>query len=246
MEKKKLFNLAKKTSLNYYSIYPSFLSDNDKNSNCNYKYNIKIKLYNNIKSFDDYSILPVKYCTFRNCYVFDIPKNKYNCKNSKILYFNFITNNNKVIIDPKYKATLLGDNYINQIDIRDYERNCGLKKVYFNCNSQKSKEDELASSSDNESIKDEGINCMTFNISTNKLSNSKLELSNTYSTKDSLSLNSPGFKKSKKKRAKSILRNKRGSISAQRRENRSVNKKVSFGSSEISFYKSQFIKKVLA
>ena len=241
MEKKKLFTLARKTTLSYYSIYPSFLSDNNKNFNCNYK-NIKIKLYNDIITFEDYSILPVKFCSFRNCYVFDIPKNKCNCKNNKILYFNFITNNNRVIIDPKYKATLLGDNYINQIDLSNYERNSGLKKFYFN----KNKDEELASSSDNESYKDDTINGMTFNISTNKLSNSKLELSNTYSTKDSLSLNSPGFKKNKRKRPKSILRNKRGSFSAQRRENRSVNKKVSFGSSQISFYRSQFVKKVLA
>ena len=82
-------------------------------------------------------------------------------------------------------------------------------------------------------------------INLNKSNSIKLEneclLSNTFSnsTKDSIRINSP--KKTRKKKL-SILKNKRGNSSTKIRENRNVNKRVSFGSFQISFYKSQIPK----
>lgn len=242
--KKELFYFAKKNKYNY-SIYPSFLSDNNKK-------NIKIKLYNDLYK-SDYYVLPVKFCKFRNCYVFDIPKNQFNDKNDKIIYFNFISNNNKIIVDPKYSAILFGDNYVNQIDLRTLDKKDNINKKSFKFCLNRNEDDESDSSSiykDNDSEKEETIeiNYLSNNniVSLNK-SNSKLDieclLSNTFSTstKDSIHAGSPIIKKIKKKRAKSILKNKEGTnrTNPKKRENRSSVKRVSFGASQISFYKSQ-------
>ena len=232
----------------YYSIYPSFLSDKiNYHNNYGNKNNIKIKLYNNLFSFNNYSILPIKYCKFRKCYVFDFLKSKY--INNKIVNFNFISYNNKIIIDPKYKTILYGVNYVNQKDFKDYKQKYNLKNIYFKHIFDKNKNDESNSSGykDNESEKEEKKdvnNCLNYHIIyLNKLNNSnECLLSNTLSssTKDSITLNSPFSRKLKRKRAKSILKNKKGSKSVNKNiENRSINKKVSFGSSQISFYKSQ-------
>ena len=62
------------------------------------------------------------------------------------------------------------------------------------------------------------------------------------STKDSFSLNSPVYKKYRKKRSKSILKNKNGSKSMTKDKGRRNNKRVSFGSSQISFYRAKLFK----
>jgi hypothetical protein len=92
------------------------------------------------------------------------------------------------------------------------------------------------------------IKGLNYNIINLKKSNSSIPdneclLSNTLSnsTKDSIHISSPILKKIKRrKRAKSILKNREGSKSTTKiRENGSSIKRVSFGSSQISFYKSQ-------
>ena len=244
LKRKELFYFAKKNKLNY-SIYPSFLSDNNYNNNYNYKNNIKIKIYNDLRSFNKYSVLPIQYCKYRKCYVFDFPKNKYTTKNNKLINFNFITNKNKIIIDPKYQTVLYGDNLFNQIDFTDYEQKYTLNKNYFRSIYIRHKDDEF-NSSDYESDKDQNnyfnndLNYRLINLN----NSTECFLSNTLSssTKDSisLSLSSPFSKKFKIKRTKSILKNKRGSKSVNKnRASSSVNKRVSFGSSQISFYKSE-------
>ena len=56
-------------------------------------------------------------------------------------------------------------------------------------------------------------------------------------------MNSPVYRKIKRKRTKSILKNKNGSKSnPKHKENKSLKKRVSFGSSQISFYKCQINK----
>ena len=71
MMKQDLIALAKKHKF-YYSIYPSFISETSKNKN-----NLKIKLYTDLSSPNNYSILPVRFCPLRNCHVFDIPKKNF-------------------------------------------------------------------------------------------------------------------------------------------------------------------------
>ena len=243
-KKKELFYFAKKNKYNY-SIYPSFLSDNNKK-------NIKIKLYNDLLK-SDYYVLPVKFCNIRNCYVFDIPKNQFNDKSNKIIHFNFISNNNKVIVDPKYTAILFGDNYVNQIDLKTLDKKDNMSKKSFKFSLNRNEDYESDSSSiykDNDSEKEETIeiNYLSNNIiNLSKSNSSKLDieclLSNTFSTstKDSIHAGSPIIKKIKRKRAKSILKNKEGisRSNTKKRDNKSTVKRVSFGSSQISFYKAQ-------
>lgn len=250
MKKKKLFSLAKKAK-SYYSIYPSFLAKH----NMKYKNDIKIKIFKDLNAPGKFCILPVKFCPVRNCHVFDIQKNKFH-SNNKLMNFTFISHNNKVAIDPSYKIIQYGDEYVNQMNFKKFDEgnDKNINYLNFSFEEKESSESDSNSFSDYEdnsgSEKDENIgikNCLTFNIkSINKCNNSKLDLlSNTFSnsTKDSIRINSPGCRKIKRKRTKSILKNKNGSKSIpKKRESRSITKRVSFGSSQISFYKSQIIK----
>ena len=254
MMKQDLIALAKKHKF-YYSIYPSFISETSKN-----KSNLKIKLYTDLSSPNNYSILPVRFCPLRNCHVFDIPKKKF-LSYKKIMNFNFLTHNNKVVIDPKYKIVLFGDEYVNQIDFKKFDKKENTKNNYikYSLNKNDSSGSESGASdcySDYEDIDDsekedlnENLdinNCLShsiINLSKSKFENELMNSNtNSNSTKDSLRMNSP-VKKYKKKRSKSILKNKNGSksISKDRMSKRNC-KRVSFGSSQISFYRSQFLK----
>ena len=256
--KQDLIALAKKHKF-YYSIYPSFLSEKNKN-----KKDLKIKLFTDLSSPNNYSILPVRFCPLRNCHVFDIPKKKF-LSHKKIMNFNFL-NHNKVVIDPKYKIVLFGEDYVNQIDFKKFDKKEKFKNNYFKItlNKIESSGTESGESNsysdyedDSKEKKEKNLNenldindCLNHNIiNFNKNYNNKLEndcvLSNTLSnsTKDSFSLNSPIFKKCKKKRSKSILKNKNGSKSKNKyREKSSNSKRVSFGFSQISFYKAKLFK----
>jgi hypothetical protein len=250
--KKDLIALAKKHRF-YYSIYPSFLSEKNKNKK------IKIKIYTDLSSPDNYTILPLRYCLLRNCHVFDIPKNKFPA-NKKIMNFNFLTNSNKVIIDPKYKVVLFGNDYVNQIDFKTFDRKETSKNNYIklslkneNSGSDSGESDcysDKENENDDDSEKQKDLN-ENFNddlnhnfIYLNK--NGKLENSNTMSNSTKDSFISPKKKCKKKKRSKSILKNKNGrrnSIVKDSQIKRTItNKRVSFGSSQISFYRSQLFK----
>ena len=248
--KKDLIALARKHKF-YYSIYPSFLSEKNKNKK------IKIKLYTDLSSPDKFTILPLRYCPLRNCHVFDIPKNKFPVY-KKIMNFNFLTNSNKVIIDPKYKVVLFGNDYVNQIDFKTFDRKESSKNNYIKLSlkneSSGSDSGESDCYSDNENGDDpekqedlnENLNDdMNHNyIYLNK--NGKLENSNTMSNSTKDSFVSPKKKSKKKKRSKSILKNKNGRrnslVNDPQIKRTMTNKKVSFGSSQISFYRSQLVK----
>ena len=184
--------------------------------------------------------------------------------------FNFISNNNKVKIDKKYKVVLFGNEKVNQIDFRKFDKKESSKNNYHKLsitkedssesessnsdsysNSENENENENNFENENENNEEESekkqdlnenldindfLNHNITNLNknySNKIEN-ELILSNTMSnsTKDSISLNSPTKKCKKKKRSKSILKIRRTS----------TNKRVSFGSSQISFYRSQLLK----
>ena len=247
MKRKIVASLAKK-SKSFYSIYPSFLAK----PNVKHKNDVKIKIFKDLKSPNKYSIQPVKFCPVRNCHVFDIPKNKIHSDN-KLMNFIFLSHNGKMIIDPNYKIVQFGDEYVNQIDFKKLdktENNSNYLNLSFDeKESSNNNSDSFSASEDNEvnseSEKDENLgikNCLTFSVmNMTRCNNSKLDLlSNANSTKDSIRMNSPGHRKIKRKRTKSILKNKNGSKSnPKHNKNRRLKKRVSFGSSQISFYKCQ-------
>ena len=242
--KKDLIALAKKHKF-YYSIYPSFLSEKNKNKK------IKIKIYTDLSSPDIYTILPLRYCLLRNCHVFDIPKNKFPV-NKKIMNFTFLTNNNKVIIDPKYKVVLFGNDYVNQIDFKTLDRKEISKNNYIKLSlkneSSESDSGESDSYSDNEND-DNSENQKVLNDNINDDLNhnfiylnkiGKLESSNTMSNSTKDSFISPTKKCTKKKRSKSILKNRNGRrdslVNGPQIKRSKTHKRVSFGPSQISFY----------
>ena len=200
--------------------------------------------------------------------------------------FNFITHNNKVKIDKKYKTVLFGNEKVNQIDFKKFDKKESSKNNYHKLSITKEDSSESESSDSESYSNSENGNVLNGNVlnfenenendeedsekkqdlnenldindflnhnitNLNKNYSSKIEneliLSNTMSnsTKDSISLNSPTKKCKKKKRSKSILKNGgRNSVTKDRQQIRrtSTNKRVSFGSSQISFYRSQLLK----
>lgn len=190
--------------------------------------------------------------------------------------FNFITNNNKVKIDKKYKVVLFGNEKVNQIDFKKFDKKENSKNNYHKLNKEDSSESESSdsnsySNSENENNNNENsndeedsdkkqdlnenldindfLNHNIIDLNLNKNYSSKIEnelvLSNTMSisTKDSNCLNSPSKKFKKKKRSKSILKNGgRNSVTKDRQIRRASTKRVSFGASQISFYRSQLFK----
>ena len=67
-----------------------------------------------------YTILPIYFCYLRNCYVFDIPKNKF-LSYKKIFLFNFIINN-KDILDNNFNTIKFGNINVNEVDFVKYDK----------------------------------------------------------------------------------------------------------------------------
>ena len=106
---------------NYYSIYPSKKP----------KKNISLKLFTDLRNPRIYKILPVRFCKVRNCYAFDIPKNKFP-SHKKIMRFIFIIDNFE-FIDNEYKIVEFGDEKVNQVDFKLYDKKEEkLNKIYKN------------------------------------------------------------------------------------------------------------------
>jgi hypothetical protein len=244
MKRQIAVSFAKKNQ-SYYSVYPSFLiKQNPKSRN-----NLKIKIFKDLNAPSTFSVHPVKFCPVRNCYVFDIQKNKFS-PNNKRMNFVFISRSDKVVLDPTYKIIQLGDELINQVNFQKFDNNNQNNNyLNFSFDEKESLDNNsnsfsgIADNSESEKYGNLSVkNCLNLNLTpVNKCNSSKIDLlSNTFSssTKDSIHINSPASRRTKKRRAKSILKNKNGRNSCPKyKEIRSISKKVSFGMSQITFYK---------
>ena len=170
LKRKAFFSFANKYQ-NYYSLYPSKEA----------KKKISIKLYTNPKDINSFKVLQVRFCRYRQVYVFDIPKSKFPSL-KKYLRFKFIIDGT-VILDPKYKLIRFGENeYVNEVDFNEYEQKQkmlqikmenALRKKPFkslkvktkiisnNYNEEESKVSEI--------IDDKGNNFRKLNISTSQM-----------------------------------------------------------------------------
>lgn len=81
---------------------------------------IYIKIFTNELKKEEYQIKKLKYCPIRNCFVIDIPKNKF-YTSKKIMHFNFIKNN-EIFFDNKYDKVLYLNNYVHQVDFSLYDK----------------------------------------------------------------------------------------------------------------------------
>ena len=112
----------------YYSVYPSKEP----------RFTIALKLYTDNRNPLIYKIFPIRFCKVRNCHVFDIPKNKFP-SHKKIMRFIFIIDNNEAI-NKSYKTVLFGDDFVNQIDFKLYDKKVErLNKFYNNFEKEKIK-----------------------------------------------------------------------------------------------------------
>ena len=226
----------------YYSIYPSFdTNDND---------NISLKLFLNPKVPEKFIILPCHFCPIRNCFSFDIPKRKFPLV-KKNMFFVFIKNNN-LIVDEAYNKIEFGNEIVNKIDFNLYEEQ--NKKLDEICNEiiTENKKQEC-SDSDSEVIYD--IENKTYDDEFSKLISPtvpqrfnkymcmKNSLEQSYTTTaSSFTANFLGESMQippKAKRSKSILKNKKCKLqkkSFDRSEStKSGIKKVSFGMVKFSY-----------
>ena len=228
--RKDLFSLAKKHK-NYYSVYPSFISGTK------YKQKVRIKIYTDLTNSKKYSILPVRYCLIRNCYVFDIPKNKFP-GNKKIMRFNFISEDDDRIIDPGYKKVIFGGKCVNEIDFKKSDKNTKLIKKDVSSNSSSALSD--SDFDDNQKYNNDLRNIKTetkitdnfydktlsnlLTVKTKQIKNENDLTNSTMSTKCS-----PRFNNENKKRKGSILKKTHSFAVIKNR------KRVSFGFVKFSY-----------
>ena len=251
LKRKVFFSFVKKIQ-NYYSLYPSK----------EVKKKISIKLYTNPKDSNSAKVLPVRFCNYRQEYVFDIPKTKFP-SSKKYLRFKFIIDGT-VILDPKYKLVRFGDNeYVNEVDFNEFEkqeemlqnkmenslRKKTIKRVKVktkiikkNKNEEESKVSEIADEKEKIHKKLNISNSQflhhpflkTNNI--NRIGNTYLYKSREKTVSDSENENNEGESRTRK-RSRSILRKKNSRDNRTRSisSDKKVVKKVSFGFVKFSY-----------
>ena len=247
--KKRLLTTAHR-HLNYYTIYPT-LDTFDITPPFDNSIDISIKLYLNLRNPNEFRIIPIRFCPIRNCYTFDIPKNKFLGK-KKNMYFIFLIDGNPVI-DNKYEIIKFGEENVNQIDFNLYEKE--NEKLENLCNEIINENKEIQNSSeDSEYIYDienknyddiENIFSPLSAQKTNKnfISISKNSLEQSYTTASSFNINLCGEIKQKNPRLRkrnSILKNKNKEIKnfktiKKSESSKSILKKVSFGIVKFSY-----------
>lgn len=147
---KKLINKVK----NCYSISPSI----------NNITNIFIKVFYNQRNYKKYIIFKLKFCPFRNKYVFDIPKKKF-IKSNKIFKFVFLINN-KPFIDKNYKCILINGILMNTINFKEYDEKINLlnKTIYNEIISKNMLNNMKSNSSDSTNLDSEEENNNNINL----------------------------------------------------------------------------------
>jgi hypothetical protein len=208
-----------------------------------------IKIFNDEKNKDNYEIAPLRYCQIRNCFAYDVHKNKF-CKSKKIMHFIFLNRNNEVFYDENYKKVLYFNEYVHEIDFSYIDEN--EKKL-----SELSKNEKKYSRKDSISTEDEkeiSENSTTLSPSPKRSQKFKFdsnEEDDEYSnlrSKDSINIAS-GFVRRKKRfetfdktyscktKLKSILMNANSNFGKKRKSVQETNKRVSFGKTETLCFK---------
>lgn len=81
-----------------------------------------IKIFSEEKNEDSYEIVPLRYCQIRNCFAYDVHKNKF-CKSKKIMHFIFLNRNNEIFYDESYKKVQFINEYVHEIDFSHIDEN---------------------------------------------------------------------------------------------------------------------------
>ena len=97
-----------------------------------------IKIFNNELKKEEYKILKLDFCQIRKCFIKDINKNKF-YTSKKIMYFNFIKNN-EIFFDDKYEKVLYLNQYVHKVDFSIYDkRQKILDETIYNMNNKYNK-----------------------------------------------------------------------------------------------------------
>ena len=91
-----------------------------------------IKIFTNEKG--EYKIEKLDFCRVRKCFLKDIHKNKF--YPNKIMYFNFIKNN-EIFFDDKYEKVLFLNQYVHKVDFSIYDKKQKiLDETIYNINNK--------------------------------------------------------------------------------------------------------------
>ena len=207
-----------------------------------------IKIFLDEKNKDYYEIVPLRYCQIRNCFAYDVHKNKF-CNSKKIMHFIFMNRNQEIFYDENYKKVLFINEYVHEIDFSHIDEN--QKKLDELTKKEKNFKRNDSLSSEEEKVTSE---CSTLSPSPKRTTKFKFDSNedeDEYSNlraKDSINITN-GFARRKKRyetfdktyscktKLKSILMNSNLNFHKNRQSVQEPNKRVSFGTIETFCYK---------
>ena len=110
-----------------------------------------IKIFNDEKNKDNYEIAPLRYCQIRNCFAYDVHKNKF-CKSKKIMHFIFLNRNKEIFYDENYKKVQFINEYVHEIDFSLIDENQKKLKLLSNSEKKYNRNDSISTEDEKEKI----------------------------------------------------------------------------------------------
>ena len=207
-----------------------------------------IKIFNDQKNKDNYEIAPLRYCQIRNCFAYDVHKNKF-CKSKKIMHFIFLNRNKEIFYDENYKKVQFINEYVHEIDFSLIDENQKKLKLLSNSEKKYNRNDSISTEDEKENSE-----CSTLSPSPKRTQKFKFDSNEEEDEYTNLrskeNINIPkGFIRRKKRyetfdkaysckaKLKSILINANLNFHKKRKSVNEPDKRVSFGKIETFCYK---------
>ena len=197
---------------------------------------------------DNYEIAPLRYCQIRNCFAYDVHKNKF-CKSKKIMHFIFLNRNKEIFYDENYKKVQFINEYVHEIDFSLIDENQKKLKLLSNSEKKYNRNDSISTEDEKENSE-----CSTLSPSPKRTQKFKFDSNEEEDEYTNLrskeNINIPkGFIRRKKRyetfdkaysckaKLKSILINANLNFHKKRKSVNEPDKRVSFGKIETFCYK---------
>ena len=207
-----------------------------------------IKIFNDEKNKDNYEIAPLRYCQIRNCFAYDVHKNKF-CKSKKIMHFIFLNRNKEIFYDENYKKVQFINEYVHEIDFSQIDANQKKLELLSKTEKKYKRNDSISTEDEKENSE-----CSTLSPSPKRTQKFKFDSNEEEDEYTNLrskeNINIPkGFIRRKKRyetfdkaysckaKLKSILINANLNFHKKRKSVNEPDKRVSFGKIETFCYK---------
>ena len=215
-----------------------------------------IKIFCDEENKEIFKIQKLRFCPIRNCFVCDIPKNKFYTKR-KVMHFIFLNRNKEPFYDDNYEKVFFFNEYVHKVDFSFIDKNQKLTEETLKKEKEKNKIKDIFNTS-TEDEKDYSDN-YTLTPSPNKSMKFKFESNNkeiNENEEDEYSglrraekiSNNEGIRRGKryesfdvsytiKTKLKSILKDSNPEERKKRRSIKESVKKVTFGKTETLCFK---------